>query len=59
MPYKDPTQVRLALHYSYEYLRRVELVASSLRRKDALPDIYNSVLFLGKIYVRCVSFIKE
>lgn len=41
MPYKDPTQVRLALHYSYEYLRRVQLVASSLRRKDALPDIYN------------------
>lgn len=41
MPYKDPTQVRLALHYSYEHLRRVELVASSLRRKDALPGIYN------------------
>ena len=41
MPYKDPTQLRLALHYSFEYLRRVELVASSLRRKDALPDIYN------------------
>ena len=39
MPYKDPTQVRLALHYSYEHLRRVELVASSLRRKDALRDI--------------------
>ena len=41
MPYKDPTQVRLALHFSYEHLRRVELVASSLRRKDALRDIYN------------------
>ena len=36
MPYKDATY---ALHYSYEHLRGVKLVASSLRREDVLRDI--------------------
>ena len=49
MPYKDATSVRLALHYSYEYLRSVHFVASSLRREGVLRYIFtrNSRVVLG------------